>query len=240
MQTPLFFFPKLPVTSSQVERKWWMVQMVWMQVDESACPAISQLTHSLHMMCSGVGTTGAPGAGAPFIFWWKLNYRAVATDHVSPVSNGLLFLLLIACLVSPISAIAQWMSTQSLYAHSRGAGTEIWLGEAGTRDWKAADYPHKAFACEGQELGSTALWPTMCIGRWNVEICKMAASSAKESWVFQVFQQLSILPSEQLASQATSAKGVAWKIGERLESWHASEKHHPGSKVVTQRQPHSL
>ena len=35
--------------------------------------------------------------------------RAIATNLVSPVSTGPLFPSLMACLVSPISAIAQWM-----------------------------------------------------------------------------------------------------------------------------------
>ena len=53
--------------------------------------------------------------------------------------------------------------------------------------------------------------------RWHVETCKMTANSAKNSFGFS-FQQLSILPSEQLVSQASSGKGVVCEISEQLES----------------------
>ena len=89
----------------------------------------------------------------------KTHSRAVAASPVSPVSTGPLFPSPVACLASPISAIARW---------------------------------------------------------WHVGTCEMAANSAKV--LFRVFQQLILLPSERLVSQASSAKGVACEISERSES----------------------
>ena len=90
---------------------------------------------------------------------WLVRYQS---DHFFPS--------LLACLVLPISASAQWTPMQGTQAHRR-----------------------------------------------HFESSKMAANSVKE--LFRVFQQqLSILPSERLVSQASSAMGVACKICERSES----------------------
>ena len=42
--------------------------------------------------------------------------------------------------------------------------------------------------------------------------------------LFRVFQQLSILPSEQLVSQASSAKGVACEISILMESCYLAQR----------------